>query len=80
MGGGVVGAIAHWIGRWTREGVFGRDMASVGGGLEGLGLGAAARLLGEADPGPTTRAAVGAYQGFLFGAGLALGLTRRPRA
>ena len=152
IGGGAVGAIAHWIGRWTLEGVFGRDLASVGGGLEGLGLGAAAglgyalsagtgagggmaaprgaararaaaitgiacalmalaltiggsslvgaslnlmaksfqgsqvglaplaRLLGEADPGPTTRAAIGAYEGFLFGVGLALGLTRRPRA
>jgi len=152
IGGGAVGAIAHLIGRWTLEGVFGRDLASVGGGLEGLGLGAAAglgyalsagtgagggmaaprgaararaaavtgvacalmavalaaggrslagaslnlmaksfqgsqvglaplaRLLGEADPGPATRAALGAYEGFLFGAGLALGLTRRPRA
>ena len=45
-----------------------------------VGLAPLARLLGEADPGPATRAAVGAYEGFLFGAGLALGLTRRPRA
>ena len=152
IGGGAIGAIAHWIGRWTLEGVFGRDLASVGGGLEGLALGAAAglgyalsagtgagggmaaprgaararavaitgaacalmavaltaggrsltgaslnlmaksfqgsqvglaplaRLLGEGDPAPATRAAVGGYEGFLFGAGLALGLTRRPRA
>jgi DNA-binding winged helix-turn-helix (wHTH) protein len=151
VGGGAVGAIAHLMGRWTLEGVFGHDLAFAGGGPEGLGLGAAAglgyalsagtgagggmaaprgaararaaaitgvacalmavaltaggrsltgvslnlmarsfqgsqvglaplaRLLGEADPGPATRAAVGAYEGFLFGAGLALGLTRRPR-
>ena len=44
MGGGAIGAIAHLIGRWTLEGVFGRDLASVGGGLEGLALGAAAGL------------------------------------
>jgi hypothetical protein len=38
-----------------------------------------ARLLGEATPGPVTRLAIGGMEGFLFGFGLALGLTRRPR-
>lgn len=38
-----------------------------------------APLLGETDVGPRTRTALGATEGLLFGAGLAAGLTRRPR-
>jgi hypothetical protein len=149
LGGGAIGAVSSLVGRWALEGVFGRDLPAVGGGLEGLGIGAAAglgyalatprseggmaaprggdrqrvaaatalscaagavvitaagghlagtslnflarsfqgsqvglaplaRLLGEADLGPLTRAVVGAYEGAFFGFGLALGLTRRP--
>jgi hypothetical protein len=36
-------------------------------------------LVGEPGFGPATRAAVGTWEGLLFGAGLALGLTRRPK-
>jgi len=150
FGGGAIGAAAHHIGRWTLEGVFGQVLGAVGGGFEGLLLGAAAglgyalstprpgggmatphgrarlaaaaatglacavagfllpalggqlagsslnnvarsfqgskvglaplaRLLGEPDPGPVTRSVIGAGEGLLFGFGLALGLTRRPR-
>jgi DNA-binding winged helix-turn-helix (wHTH) protein len=39
-----------------------------------------ARLIGEPDFGPWTRAVIGAGEGGLFGFGLALGLTRRPSA
>ena len=40
-----------------------------------------AGALGEADVGaPWTRTALGAGEGVLFGAGLAAGLTRRPRS
>jgi DNA-binding winged helix-turn-helix (wHTH) protein len=39
-----------------------------------------ARLIGEPDFGPWTRAVIGAGEGGLFGFGLALGLTRRPAA
>ena len=148
-GGGAVGAVSNLVGRWALEGVFGRELAAVGGGLEGLGIGAAAgfgyalatprqeggmatprggerlraaaitglacaaaavaitalgghlagtslnfvarsfqgsqvglaplaRLLGEPEMGPISRAVIGAYEGGLFGFGLALGLTRRP--
>lgn len=42
LGGGVVGALAHLLGRWTLEGLFGHDLSAVGGGLEGLVIGAAA--------------------------------------
>jgi DNA-binding winged helix-turn-helix (wHTH) protein len=39
-----------------------------------------ARLLGEPDFGPVTRAVIGSGEAALFGAGLALGLTQRPSA
>ena len=38
-----------------------------------------ARLLGEVSPGLATRLLIGSGEGALFGAGLAFGLTRRPR-
>jgi len=37
------------------------------------------RLLGEPEFGPVSAAVLGTGEGFLFGVGLALGLTRRPR-
>ncbi len=146
LGGGAVGLAASLAGRWTVEGLFGRSLPPVGGGLEGLAIGAAAglagalsapppqgsglaararvqaalvtgaavslacvaatalggrlvgtslnaiarafqgsqvglaplaRLLGEPDLGPLTRAVLGAWEGFLFGAGVVLGFTRR---
>jgi DNA-binding winged helix-turn-helix (wHTH) protein len=146
LGGGAVGLAASLAGRWTVEGLFGRPIPPVGGGLEGLAIGAAAglayalsapppqgsglgggarvraalvtgavvsatcvavailggrlvgtslnaiarafqgsqvglaplaRLLGEPDLGPLTRAVLGAWEGFLFGAGVVLGFTRR---
>jgi DNA-binding winged helix-turn-helix (wHTH) protein len=40
---------------------------------------ALAPLVGETGFGPRTRTALGGVEGFLFGAGLAAGLTRRPR-
>ena len=150
LGGATVGFAAHLLGRWTLAALFGQDLWMVGGGLEGLGLGAAAglgyalatprpeggmaaprggervaaalvagiccacaglaltwagrslagaslnamgrafqgsqvglgpvaRLLGEREMGPVTRAVLAAYEGLLFGFGLILGLTRRPR-
>ncbi len=150
LGGGGIGALAHLLARWTLEDLFGRDLSAVGGGLEGLVLGAAAglgyalatprpeggmaaprgaararaalvtglacaaaavvlsamgrslggasldlmarsfpgsrvdlaplaRLVGEPQVGPLTRALLGGYEGLLFGAGLVMGLTRRPR-
>jgi DNA-binding winged helix-turn-helix (wHTH) protein len=151
LGGGTIGLVAHTIGRWTLEGIFGHDLSPVGGALEGLAIGGAAglgyalstprpggggmatprgwsrlsaaavtggccalagmivtalggnlggvsldymarsfhgsevglaplaRLFGERDLGPITRGVLSAYEGLLFGAGLTLGLTRRPR-
>ncbi len=151
LGGGLVGALSHLAGRWTLEGLFGHDLSPVGGGYEGMLLGAAAgfgyalatprpaggglatprgrarvaaalstgalctaaailiaasggnlggtsldfmarsfqgshigitpvaHLLGEEAVGPRTRAVLGAYEGLMFGAGLAWGMTRRPK-
>jgi len=36
------------------------------------------RIIGEPDFGPITRALIGMGEGLFFGAGLAVGLTRRP--
>jgi hypothetical protein len=45
-----------------------------------VGLAPLSRLLGEDEPGRLTRLAISAWEGLLFGSGLALGLTRRPRS
>jgi DNA-binding winged helix-turn-helix (wHTH) protein len=151
LGGGGLGALASLLGVWTIEGLFGVQLAGVGGGLEGVVIGAAAglgyalgaprpreggmasprgaqrlravltggllcalasvaltlagghlgslsvdsvarafpgsrvsllplaRLFGEPSFGPLTGAVTSAYEGLLFGCGLVLGLTRRPR-
>lgn len=44
-----------------------------------VGLAPLARLLGEPEPGLLTRVVVSGWEGFFFGSGVALGLTRRPR-
>ena len=44
LGGGGVGALAHLLGRWTLEGLFGRDLSPIAGGFEGVVLGGAAGL------------------------------------
>jgi DNA-binding winged helix-turn-helix (wHTH) protein len=149
IGGGLVAAFSHLLARWTLTSLFGHDPTPLGGGLEGLVVGAGAglgyalttenmeglatprrwrklatalmtgaacaaaaillamtghhlgamsvdvlarsfpgsqmsldplaRLLGEAVPGSRTRIVISGAEGFFFGAGLALGLTRRPR-
>ena len=44
-----------------------------------VGLAPLARLLGEQEPGVVTRVAISAFEGLMFGSGLAAGLTKRPR-
>ena len=149
-GGALVGAVAHRVVAGMLEALFGLGGLAIGGGLEGLALGAAAGLgfglttrrvtgglaaprgrarvrtvtatalacalaaagmslaggrlgaasldaivgrfpasrvelarlgrpFGEDALGPRTRTALGFGEGWLFGAGLAFGLTRRPR-
>jgi hypothetical protein len=43
-GGGGIAATAHLLGQWTLEGLFGRDLSPVGGGFEGMVIGAAVGL------------------------------------
>lgn len=151
LGGGLVGGMAHTLGRFALEGLFGHELSFVGGGFEGFAVGAGsglgyalathppaggfaaprggarvraalvaglvcaatfmlltragghlggvsldfiaasfqgskvglapvARLFGEAALGPRTQLVLAAFEGLLFGGGLTLGLTRRPRA
>lgn len=40
-GGGLVGGLAHFLGLYVVEGLFGRDLSPVGGGFEGFVLGGA---------------------------------------
>jgi DNA-binding winged helix-turn-helix (wHTH) protein len=151
LGGGAIGGLASVLAVWTIEGLFGIELSGIGGGLEGVVIGAAAglgyalatprpreggmasprgarrlavvvvtgascaiaavlltlagghlgslsvdalarafpgskvslaplaRLFGEASFGPITGALTSACEGLLFGCGLVLGLTRRPR-
>jgi DNA-binding winged helix-turn-helix (wHTH) protein len=53
-------------------------MASAFDGSD-VGLAPLARLLGEQELRPVTRAVVSAFEGLLFGAGVAFGLTHRPK-
>jgi hypothetical protein len=55
-GGAAIGFVAHHLARWTLQTIFGRDFGAVGGGFEGLALGAAAGLayaIAQAWPGPS---------------------------
>jgi hypothetical protein len=150
LGGGLVGLVAQWLGRWSLAAIVGVTV-EVGGGLEGVVIGAAAglgylagtshieggpasprgrrrlsaasltalacglaalaltlggrplvggtlhaiaqqsqgsqatlaplgRFIGEPDFGPRSAALLGTGEGAVFGFGLALGLTRRPRS
>jgi DNA-binding winged helix-turn-helix (wHTH) protein len=44
-----------------------------------VGLAPVARMLGEAEPGWLTSVVISGWEGFMFGFGVVLGLTRRPR-
>jgi DNA-binding winged helix-turn-helix (wHTH) protein len=57
----------------------GASLNAIARAFEGsqVALGPLARRLGEPDIGPLTRAALGAWEGMLFGAGVVLGFTRR---
>ncbi len=84
--GGLVGGLAHFLGLYVVEGLFGRDLSPVGGGFEGLILGGAVgigyalatpmREGGMAAPRGIARLRAAAFAGFLAAvAGMALALT-----
>lgn len=82
LGGGIVGAAVQWFTRWGLAALVGLDVA-VGGGLEGLVIGAAAgagyAIANRANGSSRLRAA--GIMALLCGlAGLAITLTGRPLA
>jgi DNA-binding winged helix-turn-helix (wHTH) protein len=85
-GGGLVGGLAHLLGLYVVEGLFGRDLSPVGGGFEGLVLGGAVgigyaiatpvREGGMAAPRGASRLRAAGAAGILAaGAGVVLALT-----
>ena len=73
-----IGAVALTLGGRHLVGASLDLMANAFTGSQ-VGLEPLARLLGEEHLAPMTRMAVGAFEGLLFGTGLAFGLTTRPR-
>jgi DNA-binding winged helix-turn-helix (wHTH) protein len=78
IGGGVVGVVVQWLARWSLSSLMGLDIA-IGGGIEGITIGAAAGAgfaLGEHTP---SRARAAFVMSLLCGlAGLALMSGGRP--
>jgi hypothetical protein len=73
LAGGLVSASGGRLGAMSLAGIV-NAFPGTRVRLEALG-----RPLGENGLGPRTRTLVGLGEGLLFGAGLAAGLTRRPR-
>jgi hypothetical protein len=61
--------------------LVGSSLDALASAFEGsdVGLAPLARLLGEQELRPVTRTVVAAFEGLMFGVGLAFGLTHRPR-
>ena len=78
---GLACAAAAILITWTGGHLVGASLDGLAAAFEGsdVGLAPLARLLGETDLRPVTRTLVGAFEGLMFGAGLAFGLTHRPR-
>jgi DNA-binding winged helix-turn-helix (wHTH) protein len=77
LAAGIAGVILALAGRH----LVGSSLDLMAGAFAGsqVGLEPLARLLGEEHLRPVTRMAVSAFEGALFGGGLAFGLTARPR-
>jgi hypothetical protein len=74
----LAGIVLAWTGRHL--GAMSLDlMARTFPGSQ-VGLDPLARLLGETAPGPITRIVISAWEGLMFGFGLIMGLTRRPKS
>ena len=70
-------AILAWNGSFL--GAMSLDLMAQSFPQSQVGLGPVARLLGEVDPGVRTRVVISAWEGLMFGSGLVLGLTYRPK-
>lgn len=78
---GLACAAAAVLLTWTGGHLISSSLDNLASVFEGsdVGLAPLARLLGEQELRPVTRTVVGAFEGLMFGAGLAFGLTHRPR-
>lgn len=78
---GLACAVAAVVLTWGDRHLVASSLDVMASAFEGsdVGLAPLARLLGEETLRPLTRALVSAFEGLLFGAGLAFGLTHRPR-
>ena len=74
---GLAAGMLGWSGRFL--GAMSLDFMAQSFPGSQVGLAPLARLLGEPEPGVVTRVAISAFEGLMFGSGLAAGLTRRPR-
>ena len=74
---GLAAGMLGWSGRFL--GAMSLDFMAQSFPGSQVGLAPLARLLGEPEPGVVTRVAISAFEGLMFGSGLASGLTRRPR-
>jgi DNA-binding winged helix-turn-helix (wHTH) protein len=73
----VAAGVLSWWGRYL--GAMSLDLMSRGFPGSQVSLVPLARLLGEQAPGALTSTLIGAWEGFMFGFGVTLGLTHRPR-
>ncbi len=78
---GVIAALAAALLTWTGSylGALSLDLLANNFPGSQVGLEPLARLLGEESPGPVTKLAIGAWEGFMFAFGTAFGLTHRPK-
>ena len=74
---GLAAGMLGWSGRFL--GAMSLDFMAQSFPGSQVGLAPLARLLGEPAPGVVTRVAISAFEGLMFGSGLAAGLTGRPR-
>jgi len=81
LGTGLCGALAAILLAATGSylGAMSLDVVAHAFPRSQVGIAPLSRLLGEAAPGIRTRVVISGGEGLLFGCGLALGLTRRPR-
>ncbi len=78
---GLVCALASGVLGWSGYALGAMSLDLMAQSFPGsqVGLAPLARLLGEQEPGVVTRVTISVFEGLMFGSGLAVGLSRRPR-
>jgi DNA-binding winged helix-turn-helix (wHTH) protein len=73
----LAGIVLAWTGRHL--GAMSLDFMAKSFPGSQVGLDPLAHLLGETAPGPVTRSVISSWEGLMFGFGLIVGMTRRPK-